>query len=329
MSNKMLVKFIFVSSIIFLTLAVLYWQPIYINQEEHESGFKVQAPEKLVSASITSANTNKSHNSKKATQVKTQPLTLTQALELAGRKESSLSPSMRLMVILQYYDVQQADEQARIAFSAVELAKANLRDTQALERAGVGTRFNVLIAQVNLASIQQALTHAFGLQRIERSQLAFQLGVSLPTSVSAADPVQIAGLWDKTLEDSIALVSENKNKQQLQRTQKSLQIEVAYTCLQVNSSNVQTTLATLEQAREALRLARLHFQAGTGTQTEVIEAENMLVKSEYHHVESILDYNRALAYLQRDVSSKEIASNHLQYEPNWKEGSSCSYSKKM
>jgi hypothetical protein len=42
----------------------------------------------------------------------------------------------------------------------VENAQASLRDTQAREQAGVGTRFDVLQAQVNLANAQQELTIA-------------------------------------------------------------------------------------------------------------------------------------------------------------------------
>ena len=324
MSNKIPIKFIRLGLTILLIVAVVCWQTIYVN-EKHESHFKVQALEKLVSASVNPANLNKSQNLEKVTPLKTQDLTLTQALELAKRNNQGLSPEMRLTVFLKYYDAQQADAEVSTAQAAVMSAQAILRDALALERAGVGTRFNVLIAQVNLADTKQALTHALGLQRIERSKLAFQLGVPLAMSVSPTDPVQLAASWNQTLEESIALTSQNK--QQLQRTQKSLQIEVAYTCLQSALENVQITNMAYEETKEVLRLARLHFQAGVGTQTEVIETQTKLTASQAHKVESILDYNRALAYLQRDVSSSEIASSHLQYEQHRKEGSSCSYGK--
>ncbi len=39
-------------------------------------------------------------------------------------------------------------------------AQASLRDTQAREQAGVGTRFDVLQSQVNLANAQQTLTNS-------------------------------------------------------------------------------------------------------------------------------------------------------------------------
>ncbi|BAY15312.1 outer membrane efflux protein [Anabaenopsis circularis NIES-21] len=67
---------------------------------------------------------------------------------------------------------------------------------------------------------------------------------------------------------------------------------------------MQTSSVGLEQAREALNIARIRYQAGVGTQTEVIEAENDLTRAEGNRVTAILDYNRALANLQRAVSAR-------------------------
>jgi OMF family outer membrane factor len=52
--------------------------------------------------------------------------------------------TIRLNVATDYYNLQQADEQVRISQSAVQNSEASLRDAQSLERAGVGTRFDVL-----------------------------------------------------------------------------------------------------------------------------------------------------------------------------------------
>ena len=81
-------------------------------------------------------------------------------------------------------------------------------------------------------------------------------------------------------------------------------VEQYYAQLQSNLNNVQTSSVALNQAREALNLARLRFQAGVGTQTEVIDAENDLTRAEGNRVAAILDYNRALANLQRSVTSR-------------------------
>ncbi|BBD69356.1 outer membrane efflux protein [Nostoc commune NIES-4072] len=297
------------------------------------------------------------------------------------------SLTISLNTTTQYYNLQQADEQVRINRAAVENAQASLRDTLAREQAGVGTRFDVLQAQVNLANSQQELTNAISQQQIARRRLATLLSLSESADISAADPVQIAGLWPQTVEQSIVQAFQNRPELQQQLAQRNLSeqqrrqalsqlgpqislvgnynlsdrfndgvsisdgyslglngnltlfdagaararaaqsradialaetqfgsqrdlirfdVEQYYSQLQSNLNNVQTSSVALNQAREALNLARLRFQAGVGTQTEVISAENDLTRAEGNRVAAILDYNRALANLQRSVTSRGL-----------------------
>ncbi|MBU7583198.1 MAG: TolC family protein [Nostoc sp. TH1S01] len=297
------------------------------------------------------------------------------------------SEEIRLNVSTQYYDLQEADEQVRINQSAVENAQASLRDAEALERAGVGTRFDVLRSQVNLANAQQDLTNAISNQLIARRQLVTTLSLPQDITISAADTVQLAGLWNRSLEDTIVLafqnrpelqqqlaqrnISEQQRRQALaanlpqlsfianynlldqfddsvsvtdgysvglraswnlfdggaararaaqartniaiaetnfaeQRNQVRFQVEQAFSTQRSNLDNVQTANTALEQAREALRLARLRFQAGVGTQTDVINSETDLTRAEGNRVTAILNYNRALARLQRAVTTRSF-----------------------
>ena len=87
------------------------------------------------------------------------------------------------------------------------------------------------------------------------------------------------------------------------RNQVRFEVEQAYSNLQSNLTNIQTASVGLEQAREALRRARLRFQAGVGIQTEVINAENSLTQAEGNRVTAILNYNRAFASLTRAISN--------------------------
>jgi outer membrane protein TolC len=81
------------------------------------------------------------------------------------------------------------------------------------------------------------------------------------------------------------------------------QVEQAYSTLQASSENIQTTTLAVQRAQEALRLARLRFQAGVGTQTDVIQQQTALTRSKVNNLRAILDYNRSLAQLQRSVSN--------------------------
>ena len=294
---------------------------------------------------------------------------------------------IRLSVATDYYNLQQADENVRISQSAVENSQASLRDAEALERAGVGTRFDVLRSQVNLANAQQDLTNARSQQAIARRRLAVRLNLSQSINISASDPVELAGLWERGLEDSIIMayqnrpelqqqlvqrnINEQRRKQAIaslrpqislvasydlldvfddsinvsdgysvgvqatlnlydggaakaraaqakkniaiaetqfteQRNQIRFQVEQAYSTQLSNLENVQTANVALEQAKESLRLARLRFQAGVGTQTDVINAENELTRSEGNRIRAILDYNRALIELQRSVTTRAL-----------------------
>jgi outer membrane protein TolC len=81
------------------------------------------------------------------------------------------------------------------------------------------------------------------------------------------------------------------------------QVEQAYATLQASAENIETTALAVQRAREALRLARLRFQAGVGTQTDVIQQQTALTRSQVNNLRAILDYNRSLAQLQRSVSN--------------------------
>ena len=291
---------------------------------------------------------------------------------------------LRLDVTNTYYDLQEADAQVEISQAAVTDAARSLRDAQLQEQAGLGTRFDVLQAQVQLANENQGLIRAVSQQRIRRRQLTQLLSLAQPVEVSAADPIEVAGDWELSLEQSIILALKNRAEleQQLanrnisqqqrraalaairpqaslfasynllgrldddlgpadglsigarlqwnffdagaarararaeetdiaiaenrfsdQRNQVRLEVEQAFFELSANEENIQTASFALEQAQESLRLARLRFQAGVGTQAEVITQQTELTRARVNRLNAILDYNRALAALQRAISN--------------------------
>lgn len=294
---------------------------------------------------------------------------------------------LRLDVAGDYYNLQQGDESVRIQQSSVRNNEASLRDTQALERAGLGTRFDVLQSEVQLANSRQNLTNAIAQQQINRRQLAQRLSLSPAIDLAAADPVDVAGEWNLSLEESIVLALKNRaelEQQLVQREQAQQQrraalaglgptitaqaqyqlsdilddaspvgngyafqlgvnwniydggssvaqaqqaeaniaiaeqnfadqsnqvrfsVEQGYANLLSNFENIGTTTRALGQAQEALRLARLRFQAGVGTSTDTINAENALTNAEGNRVNAIIGYNRSLSTLQRAVTHLPI-----------------------
>jgi outer membrane protein TolC len=286
---------------------------------------------------------------------------------------------VRSLVITAYYDLQAADSSIIISQASVRDATRSLSDAQLQERAGVGTRFDILTAQVQLATANQNLTNAQSQQQTARKNLAQILVVDNNTEFTAADAVRELGTWKYSLEDSIILAFKNRpeaeqqlvsrriNQQQqnvasaansaqvdligsyglgksltastpLQdnysvgvqltwnfldggaanantniqkvnetisenqftstRNQIRFQVEQAYFSLGSSQKNIATSTQALTQAEESLKLARLRFQAGVGTQTDVINAQTALATARGNRVTAILNYNRALANLR-------------------------------
>ena len=111
-----------------------------------------------------------------------------------------------------YYDLQQAGDLIRIARQSVASAEENLRVTQATETAGIGTRFDVLQAQVSLANFKQQLTQAISQQQIAQRNIAQLLSLPQMTNVTAADAVAIEGEWSPTLEASVLTALQNRSE---------------------------------------------------------------------------------------------------------------------
>jgi len=299
-----------------------------------------------------------------------------------------------------YYNLQNSDGQVAIRQASVRNAQQSLRDAEALERAGVGTRFAVLQAQSNVANEQQQLSVARRDQRVAQRRLAEILNVSQSANLTAADPVEQAGSWRLSLEESIVqafknrpeleqqLVQRDISKQQRRsiqagrlpqltvgaaynvlgqdpddpnpfaargwadgyslranltwslfdggaararvkqrdaditiaesrfdqlRNQVRREVEQAYFGLESSFENIETSEAGVLQSREALRLARLRFQAGVGTQTDVIQAETDLTRAERNRLSAIVTYNLGLSSLQRAVSN--LPTNNLSDAP--------------
>jgi outer membrane protein TolC len=84
---------------------------------------------------------------------------------------------LRLNTINDYYSVQEAIEQIRISQAFLTQAELNLRDTQLREEVGVGTRFDVLSAEVQVANARQTVTQASSQRQISQRQLARRLNV--------------------------------------------------------------------------------------------------------------------------------------------------------
>ncbi|TAD78734.1 MAG: TolC family protein [Oscillatoriales cyanobacterium] len=285
-----------------------------------------------------------------------------------------------------YYRLQQENEQFKIDQSAVKFREQSVKDAQSLEKAGLGTRFEVLQAEVELANDRQLVVQTRDRQTQRRRELARLLSLPEAIDIQTADTIAKAGDWTLPLETSIVLAYRNRAEIEQQLAQRELnlaqrrarlsqlgpqvsafaryelldvvqpsdnfdlvsgystglqmqwtifdggaaraqarqeliaaqisengvgrardrirfEVEVAYSNLMANAENIQTSLKAIESAQEEVRLARLRFQAGVGTQTDRLNAENRLTRARGNVLIAIIGYNRALAALERAVSN--------------------------
>jgi outer membrane protein TolC len=309
-------------------------------------------------------------------------------LRLAELALEQTREELRLNTTTDYYAVQEAIEQIRINQAFLDAAERNLRDTQLREEVGVGTRFDVLQAEVQVANARQTLTQATSQRQITQRQLARRLNIP-PTIDLTTLAVDIAGAWPLSLEESIVLAYQNRaeleqflverqvneaqrqlqlsqvrpnlglfaqydaqtlltapsgvstgsindgfsvgaqmtwrlfdggaataraaqseadiqtDETEFERTRNDIrvQVEEAYYTLVSNQANIDTATVAVNQAEEALELANLRFNAGVGTQLEVINAIRDLTEAQGNLVTAVLEYNRALARLERSVSN--------------------------
>ena len=308
-------------------------------------------------------------------------------VRLAEIQVEQTREELKLATTTDYYAVQEALEQIRINEAFLAAAARNLSDTRLREEVGVGTRFDVLQAEVQVANARQTLTQAISQRQITQRQLARRLNIQ-PSIDLTTLAVNIAGAWPLSLEESIVLAYQNRaeleqflverefndaqrqvslaalrpslgvfgqygvqsllssstgasaslddgfsvgaqlswrlfdgggararaaqsdidiqvDETEFEDARNSIRIEVeeAYYTLVANQANIDTASVAVNQAVEALDLADLRFNAGVGTQLEVINAIRDLTEAEGNRVTAVLNYNRALARLERSISN--------------------------
>lgn len=123
----------------------------------------------------------------------------------------SQQEQIRLVTANSYYALQESGERIRINQSFVNEAERNLRDSELRRDVGVGTQFDVLRADVQLANAQQQLVQSRFDQDIARRDISRLL--NLPSTAGLqATPVAKAEAWGLTLDDSILLAFQNRSE---------------------------------------------------------------------------------------------------------------------
>lgn len=97
-------------------------------------------------------------------------------------------------------------------------------------------------------------------------------------------------------------------KTQLQKTEDRIRLEVRRAFLELGKAekNLGVVKSGLESAREAFRLARVRYQAGEGTNADVLDARTALSRAEANCAQALFEYNLALAALRRATGTTDV-----------------------
>jgi len=95
---------------------------------------------------------------------------------------------------------------------------------------------------------------------------------------------------------------------QLRKTEDGIRLEVRQAFLNLGKAekNITVAEAALKIAEEAFRQARVRYQEGEGTNTDVLDARTALSRAEANHAQALFEYNVALAALQRAMGTTDI-----------------------
>src|SRR5947208_10520168 len=108
-----------------------------------------------------------------------------------------------------------------------------------------------------------------------------------------------------------ALLFEAKNTYDDDVRQVELEIQQAYSNLQQNRELIQSQEKNVEQAEEALRLAKARLDAGAGTQLDVLNAQVQLLTAQSTRLQALFGYNSSLAEFDRATGAQSTFSEML------------------
>jgi outer membrane protein TolC len=83
-----------------------------------------------------------------------------------------------------------------------------------------------------------------------------------------------------------------------------LEIQQAYSNLQQNRELIQSQEKNVEEAEEALRLAKARLDAGAGVQLDVLNAQVALLTAQSTRLQALFGYNSALAEFDRATGAQ-------------------------
>lgn len=240
-------------------------------------------------------------------------------LRIAEANLNQARQTIRLSIVTAYYNLQNTDETIKIRLKAVENAEKSLKDTKARERAGVGTKFDVLQSDVSLANAKQELFNAEAAQLIARRELSRQINYPPTVEITAKDEVVPVAPWKLSREETILLALRNRAELDIRKLEREVARDRATTALarlgpQVSvfaNLNAVTDFAGIGSIGTGYQLGtRLEWNLYDGgraaAQVNQFKADQATAESNFEKTARQAHYDVEEAYINQESRLKQI-----------------------
>src|SRR5216110_1812145 len=122
--------------------------------------------------------------------------------------------------------------------------------------------------------------------------------------VQGSMPIWNSGAIYGQVQQQRALLSETKITYDDDVRQVELEVQTAYSNLQQNRELIKSQEKNVEQAEEALRLAKARLDAGAGVQLDVLNAQVQLLTAQSTRLQALFGYNSSLAEFDRATGAQ-------------------------
>jgi outer membrane protein TolC len=123
-------------------------------------------------------------------------------------------------------------------------------------------------------------------------------------TVQGSMPIWDSGAIAGQVIQQRALLSEAKITYDDDVRQVELEVQTAYSNLQQNRELIKSQEKNVEQAEEALRLAKARLDAGAGVQLDVLNAQVQLLTAQSTRLQALFGYNSSLAEFDRATGAQ-------------------------
>ena len=123
-------------------------------------------------------------------------------------------------------------------------------------------------------------------------------------TVQGSMPIWDSGAIYGQVQQQRALLSETKITYDDDVRQVELEVQTAYSNLQQNRELIKSQEKNVEQAEEALRLAKARLDAGAGVQLDVLNAQVQLLTAQSTRLQALFGYNSSLAEFDRATGAQ-------------------------